>query len=424
MIWGTVPLHAVATLESGYGFPPEHQGDQNQEFPFFRVSDMNILGNEVFMHNHSNTVSASVLKELGARTFPPGTVIFPKIGAAIGTEKKRILVKPSTYDNNVMGAVPKEWVNPKFLYYWFLQLKLADYANPGHVPSIRKSVMEKIPFPLLALSEQERIVELLDVADRLLRLRRQADAKASRILPLIFEGMFGKPFEDMRWDRRSMGELVTLIRNGTTADQNTHGAGFPVTRIETISAGCINPERVRYVDLSDAEVVKWRLQPGDILFSHINSEAHIGKTAIYVGVPEILVHGMNLLLLRPDPTKVEPDYLLALLNTSDVRAAYRSRCKRAVNQASLNQKDIASLDVPVPPMELQRRFSVRASLVLEVLATESHGWEKLHRLFNNLLRQALSGQLTAGWRKSRIKELQFEIDQQSRSLNLPSVAAV
>lgn len=78
------------------------------------------------MESHSNTVSAATLKELGARAFPKGTVIFPKIGAAIGTEKKRILVKSATFDNNVMGAVPKGNVHPKFLYYWFLQLKLME----------------------------------------------------------------------------------------------------------------------------------------------------------------------------------------------------------------------------------------------------------------------------------------------------------
>ena len=77
MTWRTVPLHKVASLESGFGFPRENQGDENQEFPFFRVSDMNIPGNEVFMENHSNTVSAATLKELGARAFPAGTVIFP-----------------------------------------------------------------------------------------------------------------------------------------------------------------------------------------------------------------------------------------------------------------------------------------------------------------------------------------------------------
>ena len=419
MSWETVPLHKVASLESGFGFPRENQGDDKQEFPFFRVSDMNIPGNEVFMENHSNTVSAATLKELGARAFPVGTVIFPKIGAAIATEKKRILTRPATYDNNVMGAVPKDAVTPRFLYYWFLRLKLTDFANPGHVPSIRKSVMEEIPFPVVAPSEQSRIVELLDEADRLRRLRREAEAKASRILPTLFERTFGKPFQDEHWPVLPLGELLSTMRNGTTADQNTNCKGYPVTRIETISAGVINPRRVRYVDMTYEEAARWLLQRGDILFSHINSETHIGKTAIYQGTPEYLVHGMNLLLLRPDVTRVDPVYLFALLNTPEVRTFYRSRCKRAVNQASLNQKDIGSLPVPLPPLQKQRDFGTLSQQVEMVLGSESIAAEKLVELFELMLKQAFSGQLTARWREAHIQELLTEMAQQAHALNLP-----
>lgn len=419
MSWRTVPLHKVASLESGFGFPREYQGDENQEFPFFRVSDMNIAGNEALMENHSNTVSAAILKELGARAFPAGTVIFPKIGAAIATEKKRILTKPATYDNNVMGAVPKAGINPKFLYYWFLQLKISEQANPGHVPSIRKSVMEEIPFPVVAPSEQLRIVELLEEADRLRRLRREAEAKALRILPTLFERTFGKPFQDEHWPALPLGELLSTMRNGTTADQNTNGKGYPVTRIETISAGVINPQRVRYVDMNREEVARWLLQRGDILFSHINSETHIGKTAIYQGSPEYLVHGMNLLLLRPYVDRVDPTYLFALLNTPEVRTFYRSRCKRAVNQASLNQKDIGSLPVPLPPLQAQKDFGALSHQVETVLGSESIAAEKLDELFELMLTQAFSGQLTARWREAHIQDLLSEMAQQAHALNLP-----
>ena len=419
MSWSAVPLHKVASLESGFGFPREYQGDENQEFPFFRVSDMNITGNEVLMENHSNTVSAAILKELGARAFPAGTVIFPKIGAAIATKKKRILTKSATYDNNVMGAVPKADTNPKFLYYWFLQLNLSDQANPGHVPSIRKSVMEEIPFPVVAPSEQFRIVELLDEADHLRRLRREADVKASRILPTLFERTFGKPFQDEHWPVLPLSELLSTIRNGTTADQNTNCKGYPVTRIETISVGVINPRRVRYVDMTYEEAARWLLQNGDILFSHINSETHIGKTAIYQGSPEHLVHGMNLLLLRPDAVRIDPTYLFALLNTPEVRTFYRSRCKRAVNQASLNQKDIGSLPVPLPPLQAQQDFGTLSRRIETVLGNESIAAEKLDELFEIILRQAFSGQLTAQWRKAHMQELLTEMAHQARALDLP-----
>ena len=59
--------------------------------------------------------------------------------------------------------------------------------------------------PIPSPKEQSRIVELLDEADRLRRLRREADTKASRILPALFLKMFGDPatnpknFQRSRW---------------------------------------------------------------------------------------------------------------------------------------------------------------------------------------------------------------------------------
>jgi len=90
------------------------------------------------------------------------------------------------------------------------------------------------------------------------------------------------------------------------------------------------------------------LKQGDILFSHINSPTHIGKTGIYGGIPEILIHGINLLLLRPKKSIVYPNYLNYFLKTKSVRKYFEIRCKKAVNQASLNQKAVTSIKIPLP----------------------------------------------------------------------------
>ncbi len=153
-----------------------------------------------------------------------------------------------------------------------------------------------------------------------------------------------------------LNSIVLKIQNGTVAKQNTEGRGYKVSRIETISDGSINPDRVRYVQLSDDDLNKWRIKLGDILFSHINSVDHIGKSAIFNGNPEILIHGMNLLLLRPDASKVIPEYLAHFLKTRSARDFIRSRCKRAINQASINQRELGSMPVRLPPLDKQKRI--------------------------------------------------------------------
>lgn len=152
---------------------------------------------------------------------------------------------------------------------------------------------------------------------------------------------------------KPLSSLVLYMKNGTTTEQNQDGRGFPVTRIETISEGVVNAKRTRFVELGEGNVERWRLHHGDILLSHINSVEHIGKSAIYQSDPEILIHGMNLLLLRPNRDLVTPEYLHFGLRSGGAREYIRARCKRAVNQASINQKELGALELPIPSLEEQ-----------------------------------------------------------------------
>ena len=360
MTWRTVPLHKVASLESGFGFPRENQGDENQEFPFFRVSDMNIPGNEVFMENHSNTVSAATLKELGARAFPAGTVIFPKIGAAIATEKKRILTKPSTYDNNVMGAVPKDAVTPRFLYYWFLRLKLTDLANPGHVPSIRKSVMEEIPFPVVAPSEQSRIVKLLDEADHLRRLRREADVKAARILSALFLKMFGDPVTNPKgWPSdRTLGdvsEIVSGITKGRIAKDATREV--PYLAVVNVQDRSLRLDVVKHIEATESEIAKYKLQVNDLLLTEGGDPDKLGRGVLWDGSLEECIHQNHVFRVRLTTGDIHPVYLNWYVGSERGKRYFASQAKQTTGIASINMRQLRALPLLLPPMALQRRFA-------------------------------------------------------------------
>lgn len=92
--WEEIPLGRVSEVKSGSGFPKRYQGLHEEEFPFFKVGDMNTPGNEVEMRYHEHSISEETRKKIRATVFPKNSIIFPKIGAAIATNKKRILVRP------------------------------------------------------------------------------------------------------------------------------------------------------------------------------------------------------------------------------------------------------------------------------------------------------------------------------------------
>ncbi|MGZ8159349.1 MAG: restriction endonuclease subunit S [Methylobacter sp.] len=100
------------------------------------------------------------------------------------------------------------------------------------------------------------------------------------------------------------------------------------------------------------------MKEGDILFSHINSPTHLGKTAIYYKDQHgDLIHGMNLLCLRANQEKVYPKYLNYAINAPDFKSQLPKITKKAVNQASIAIADLKELEIPLPPILEQKRIA-------------------------------------------------------------------
>ncbi|NDY96199.1 restriction endonuclease subunit S [Wenzhouxiangella limi] len=152
-------------------------------------------------------------------------------------------------------------------------------------------------------------------------------------------------------------EIAAILRNGKSIRQSSEAGGLPITRIETISDGTINPAKVGYAGLFEEDAAGWLLQDGDILISHINSTKHLGKCAIYEGVPQKLVHGMNLLSLRVDRESAEPKYVYHILSSPSFRRQLPRITKNSVNQSSFNISSFKRLRLPLPPLPEQKRIA-------------------------------------------------------------------
>lgn len=155
----------ISVVRAGSTFPEKYQGNLQEKYPFYKVSDMNLEGNEIFMNHVRNSISEEIKVEIRAKPFPKNTIIFPKVGGAILTNKKRILSKTSCLDNNIMGLTPNEdLVYFNYLYYFFQMLDLYNLSNKSNPPSIRQETVENIPIILPDLKSQKRIVAILDEA--------------------------------------------------------------------------------------------------------------------------------------------------------------------------------------------------------------------------------------------------------------------
>ena len=159
--WQEVSIREVCDVISGK--TPKGINDLKSEgdIPFFKISDMNLEGNEVYLSDSAITLSRDQVEELRVHIREAGTVVFPKRGGAIATNKVRLLAQSSAYDLNIMG-VRSDVIESKLLYYWFSSIDFKSLADGSNVPQINHKDIEPLRIPLIPLNEQRRIVAKIE----------------------------------------------------------------------------------------------------------------------------------------------------------------------------------------------------------------------------------------------------------------------
>ncbi len=152
------------------------------------------------------------------------------------------------------------------------------------------------------------------------------------------------------YDWVEIGDIFDQIKNGKNVTQQDEVGKYRVSRIQSISDGVFNIQKTKWTndDVNEADF----LQYGDILFSHINSIDHIGKTAFFEE-QEKIVHGANLIRLRTTNPNISKKYVLFILKSNQFISAARQYANQAVNQASINISAIKKLKIPLPALQTQ-----------------------------------------------------------------------
>lgn len=216
------------------------------------------------------------------------------------------------------------------------------------------------------------------------------------------------------WNKCLLKDVISNLRNGCSSQQITQKTIFPVTRIETISDGFINYNKIGYVKDIDPS---YKLQKGDILLSNINSLKHIGKIA-YFDNERILYHGMNLLLLRfNDLLDKKFGYYLLISK----KKWFEDNASKAINQASINQTTLNKLPLIIPSnIKEQRKIGNILSKVGEEINKIDELISKNEKikngLMNNLFTKGIGhkkykktklGEIPEDWETKKLGEIAF-----------------
>ena len=172
--WEQRKLGDIGKARSGVGFPDADQGGVTG-VPFFKVSDMNLDGNENEMIVANNYVTA---EQIADHRWSPITelpaIFFAKVGAAVMLNRKRLCRFPFLLDNNTMAysLSPTKW-DADFAKALFGTVDLTSLVQVGALPSYNAGDVESMGIYLPSLFEQEQIGAFFKLLDNLITLHQR-----------------------------------------------------------------------------------------------------------------------------------------------------------------------------------------------------------------------------------------------------------
>src|SRR5699024_10236364 len=180
--WKTVELGDLVTLASGGSFPVKYQGNTDGDYNFFKVSDMNLPQNHKYMVESTNTIDENVKEKLRSKIHPKNTIIFLKVGAALLTNKRRLLIESSAFDNNIMCVTPNEKVDFNYLYYYMLTVDFRKLSQTGAIPSVNNTIVSSLPIDLPTNKiEQQKIAAILSSVDEAIEKTEQIIEQTEKV---------------------------------------------------------------------------------------------------------------------------------------------------------------------------------------------------------------------------------------------------
>jgi type I restriction enzyme S subunit len=282
----------------------------------------------------------------------------------------------------------REDLEPGYLFYWVQTPRfvneLVSQMRGANYPAVSDGVVKSARIPYVPPAEQRRIVEILDQADALRKLRREADALAERILPALFYKMFGDPVRNSKnLPEKNLGDLIKVKSGESVAVKNLHpSVGYPV-----YGGNGINGYHTEYM-FEDPVIVIGRVGVycGAVYYSEPKSWAT--DNALYVSE--------------------KSDELLDRYLVEALRMANLNQYAGRAGQPLISGSRIYPVEILVPRPDDQKEFGRLVEHLDGQMSNRTEAADQLDKLFAVLLHRAFTGELTEKWReRQKLEARQF-----------------
>jgi len=311
-------------------------------------------------------------------------------------------------------------LNHRFVMYALRLLDLCALDTSTAIPGLNRNDIYAQEMPLPPLDEQGRIVAKVEELLARVNSAKEDLAKVSVTLKRFRQAVLavacsGRLTADWReanpsstsyveeelplgWQTASVGEVMESLKYGTSQKCSYEKRGVPVLRIPNIEQGVVNHSDLKYAELQDREFQQLRLRSGDILMIRSNgSVSLVGKSALVRGIEKGFAYAGYLIRLRPDSSKIIPDFLNLVMGSHDVRVQIEVPARSTSGVHNINSKEVRALQFFLPPLgeqqEIVRRVESMFKLAEAVEKRLTAATARAEKLTQAILAKAFRGEL-------------------------------
>ncbi|MDQ1142425.1 restriction endonuclease subunit S [Pedobacter agri] len=397
--WIECDLAEVTRIYPGIGFPKDIQGKIEGTYPFYKVGDIskNFLKGRQYLLECDHYVDENDVTKLKAKLVEPNTVVFAKIGEGLKLNRRAITNRLSLIDNNTVGIKAKEPLLHLFIFYFFNTIRLEKLSQATTVPSVRKSDIEKIQFPLPPLPEQRAIVKKLE------NLLSSLDAgvadlkKAQQQLKIYRQAVLKKAFE---------GLTETIILNDAGA---WNGGGTPSTQNKDFwENGNINwvssqDVKTKYIEDTERKITSIAIENSSTKWIEKNALLFVVRSGILRRIFPIAIAKVNLCVNQDIQTlTLNKKYLTEFVYWYLMGNEYDIRHNCAKDGTTVESIDVSKLKkyrLPTCTLDKQKeivkQIESRLSVCDSIEQNIKESLEKAEALRQSILKRAFEGNLLA-----------------------------
>lgn len=390
--WEVKKLGEVYDVRDG-----THDSPKFQETGFALITSKN-LKKDVLNYDKIQYISEDDYKKINQRSkVDTGDILFAMIGT-IGNPVV-IEVDPDFAIKNVaLFKIPEDQSNYFLKYYLdskFVIDKMAREAKGTTQKFVGLGYLREFKIMLPCLSEQHRIVTILDEAFDAIETAKENAEKNLQNAKEIFESYLQSVFENPGdgWENKKLGE-ISKINYGYTEKASFEEIGPKFLRITDIQDNNVDWNTVPFCKLEKTELSKYQLSEGDIVFARTG--ATTGKSFL-VKNPPVAVFASYLIRLKIiELKKLLPNFLFLYFQTK----TYWDNIKIGLSgsaQGGFNASKLADMPIPIPSIHEQKCIVSK----LDILSTETKKLESIYNqklndleeLKKSILQKAFNGEL-------------------------------